>query len=310
MQIENLRRFLDAGTTFSFGESATPHTANDFWQWAFSNMNVPVLRGVLIEYLVARKLIANNDDIVGDTVRTLTTYTPRKGDLTRSIEQFYQVQPHGDVFDLQLSWGVTLEIKSTASPDTWRLNKTCRWNIIEDKNLKEAVFPAQFYILAQMDSQVNFTDSALDLGSIKFHVRTGEEMDTLAAKYQSLGFTKFVGEVPNQRTCQYDELPVVLSELQSKRLARVRKKLLPDWKLEPLARAGNFMPLAVEMAGYVEAGWYEEVQVQGKWTAVRIAPIASPWLPDETPGWRDWEAAGFAYVPEIVAVIEPEDATA
>ncbi|MCL6702097.1 hypothetical protein [Pseudomonas sp. T1.Ur] len=310
MEIENLKRFLDAGTTFTFGNSATPHTANDFWQWAFSNMDVPVLRGVLIEYLVAKKLIADNDSIVGDTVRALTTYTPRKGDLTRSIEEFYQVQPHGDVFDLQLSWGVTLEIKSTRSPDNWRLNKTCRWNIIDDKNLKEAVFPAQFYILAQMDSQVSFNDSALDLGTITFHVRTGEELDILASKQQSLGFTKFVGDENGRRSCSYEQLPALLFGLLAERLARVQSKLIPGWKLKPLAREGKFMPLAVEIAGTVEAGWYWQVEVKGKWTAVLIEPIPSPWLPDETPGWRDWEAAGFAYVPEHVPVTEPEDAIA
>ena len=309
MQIDNLKRFLEAGTTFSMGESATPHTANDFWQWAFSNMNVPVLRGVLIEYLVAKKLIAHCDDIVGDTVRALTTYTPRKGDLTRSIEKYYQVQPHGDVFDLQLTWGVTLEIKSTASPDNWRLNKTCRWNIIHDKNLKEAVFPSQFYILAQMGPAVNLTDSALDLGAIVFHVRTGEELDALAVGQQSVGFSKFVGAENKRRSCSYDELPGVLLDLQTQRLRRIRKKLRPDWNLIPLERGDNdFLPLAVEQAGEVQAGWYWKVEVDGKWTAVLIETIPSPWLPDETPDWRDWEAAGFAFVPEAVASVdEPED---
>ncbi|MCI0998165.1 hypothetical protein HWD95_30130, partial [Pseudomonas corrugata] len=161
MQIDNLKRFLEAGTTFSMGDAITPYTANDFWQWAFSNMNVPVLRGVLIEYLVAKKLIAHCDDIVGDTVRALTTYTPRKGDLTRSIEKHYQVQPHGDVFDLQLTWGVTLEIKSTASPDNWRLNKTCRWNIMQDRNVNEVVLPTQFYIVVQKGPAASLNDSAL-----------------------------------------------------------------------------------------------------------------------------------------------------
>ncbi|MDB6442423.1 hypothetical protein PII47_03470 [Pseudomonas sp. 21TX0197] len=308
MHIENLKRFLDAGTTFSFGDRVTPHTANDFWRWAFSNMNVPVLRGVLIEYLVAQKLIAHCDDIVGDTVRALTTYTPGPGDLTRSIEKHYQVQPHGDVFDLQLSWGVTLEIKSTASPANWRLNKTCRWNIIEDKNLKETVFPAQFYILAQMGPQVSFSDSALDLGAITFHVRTGEELERLAAGQQSLGFARFVGDESARPGCGYDQLPAVLLDLQTQRLQRVRKKLRPDWKLVPRDGQDDFMPLAVERDGKVEAWWYWQVEVEGKWTAVPIEPIESPWLPDETPGWRDWEAAGFAYVPEVVAMAEPEEA--
>lgn len=308
MKIENLKRFLDAGTTFSFGESATPHKANDFWEWAFSNMNVPVLRGVLIEYLVAKKLIAHCDSIVGDTVRALTSYTPGDGDLTRSIERYYDVQPHGDVFDLQLTWGVTLEIKSTASPDNWRLNKTCRWNIIEDKNLKEAIFPAQFYILAKMGPQVNFSDSALDLGDVIFHVRTGEELDALAANQQSLGFAKFVGAENSRRSCRYDELPAVLFELQTQRLARIQKKLRPGWKLVPREQEGDFLPLAVEQAGKVEAWWYWQVKVKGKWTAVPMEPIPSPWLPDVTPDWRDWEAAGFSFVPEVVApVVEPEE---
>ncbi|WP_460084785.1 hypothetical protein [Pseudomonas sp. H2_G03] len=110
-QEQELKRFLEAQTRFSFADVGTAYTAKDFWTWAFSNMEVPVLRGVLIEYLVARHLIAHNDAIVGDTVRSLTTETPGPGDLTKSIERFYRQQPHGDVFDLQLTWGVTLEIK-------------------------------------------------------------------------------------------------------------------------------------------------------------------------------------------------------
>lgn len=104
MQAEQLKKFLEAKTTFSFGDATTPYTASDFWGWAFSNMNVPVLRGVLIEYLVSQSLIAQCGKIADDTVKALTTFEPKEGDLTKSIQEHYQVQPHGDVFDLQLIW--------------------------------------------------------------------------------------------------------------------------------------------------------------------------------------------------------------
>ncbi|MCI0996196.1 hypothetical protein HWD95_20050, partial [Pseudomonas corrugata] len=186
----------------------------------------------------------------------------------------------------------------------------CRWNIIQDRNLNEAVFPSQFYILAQMGPAASLNDSALDLGAIVFHVRTGEELDALAVGQQSLGFSKFVGAENKRRSCSYDELPAVLLDLQTQRLRRIQKKLRPDWKLVPLERGDDdFLPLAVEQAGQVEAWWYWQAEVQGKWTAVPIAPIPWPWLPDETPDWRDWEAAGFAFVPEVAASVdEPEDA--
>lgn len=297
MQGQQLRRFLEAQTTFSFGEFATTYTASEFWCWAFSNMNVPVLRGVLIEYLVARNLIAECDSIVGDTVRELTTYTPGPGDLARSIEHHYQIQPHGDVFDLQLTWGVTLEIKSTASPLNWRLNKTCRWNILKDKNHTESVFPAQFYILAVMDSSLSFNESTLNLGSVAFHIRTGRELEALTGKQQSLGFAKFVGNKDDSRSCCYDQLASTLRGLQKKQLERIREKLRPGWKLSPVPGLNNLLPLAVENSGGVQAGWYV-VHKPGR--ARLVTRIEDPWCLGAAPDWRDWEAAGFAFVPEVI----------
>jgi hypothetical protein len=305
MQEAELKRFLEAQTQFSFGDVATAYTANDFWTWAFSNMEVPVLRGVLIEYLVARHLIAHNDAIVGDTVRSLTTQTPGPGDLTKSIERFYGQQPHGDVFDLQLTWSVTLEIKNTASPHNWRIRKTSRWNGIEDKNLKQTVFPAQFYILAHMADDAVIKDGKLDLGAVVFHVRTGREMDALAGKHESVGFSTFVGEGASFRCCSFDQLPDVLLALQTRRLADIRAKMLPGWQLEPFKENTDqvYLPLAVEEDGKVHAWWYWEFnyEIKGKKERrmVLVDTIDSCWLPGVVPDWRDWEAAGFSYVAQV-----------
>ncbi|WP_017527255.1 hypothetical protein [Pseudomonas fluorescens] len=318
-QEQELKRFLEAQTRFSFADVGTAYTAKDFWTWAFSNMEVPVLRGVLIEYLVARHLIAHNDAIVGDTVRSLTTETPGPGDLTKSIERFYRQQPHGDVFDLQLTWGVTLEIKSTASPNSWRIKKTSRWNCIEDKNLKQTVFPAHFYVLAHMADDAVIKDGKLDLGAVVFHVRTGREMDALAGTHESVGFSTFVGEGAGVRSCSFDQLPDVLLALQTQRLADIRAKMLPDWQLEPFKHSQDqvYLPLAVEQDGKVEACWYIEFKYElgGKKgrRVVPLKPIHSCWLPGVIPDWRDWEAAGFCYVAQgeaIVEVGEPTSVTA
>ncbi|MFJ4142714.1 MafI family immunity protein [Pseudomonas sp. NPDC089734] len=307
MQPEQLKSFLEANTTFSFGNATTPYTANDFWGWAFSNMNVAVLRGVLIEYLVAKSLIAKCDHIVGDTVRALTTNTPQEGDLTRSIEKHYQVQPHGDVFDLQLTWGVTLEIKSTASPQNWRLNKTCRWNIMEDKNLWEQVFPAQFYILAHIDSDISFNENDLDLGSVTFHVRTGRELDALTGTNKSVGFSRFVGDETNRPGYRFDELPDVLKKLQAERLESVQKHILPGWKMAPVPGTENYnmLPLAIEGEDGTDTFWCREVKLdKGVWRCIPIDPIPSPWKAGFVPDWRDWEAAGFSYVPRVMTPVE------
>lgn len=303
MSSNDVKRFLQAETKFSFGESATPHTANDFWQWAFSNMDVPVLRGVLIEYLVATKLIAECDAIVGKTVRRLTTYTPRKRDLTESISKYYQSQPHGDVFDLQLTWGTTVEIKSTASPANWRLNKTCRWNIIKNRNIAEKIFPAQIYILAEMKSSIAFNDRALDVGNIVFHIRTGEELDKLALNQLSIGYSKFVGVESERRSCGYDELANVLEELQAERLLAIEQKIRPEWRLEGIQAKGTHLALAVETSGGVNACWYREEKQNNKYDYLPVGVGAgvemfeSPWRDGVNPTWRDWEAAGFSYVP-------------
>lgn len=295
----NLKQMLEAQTTFSFGASATQHTANDFWRWAFSNMDVPVLRGVLIEYLVAKKLIEKCDAIVGDTVRRLTTYKPRGDDLSNSIDKFYKVQPHGDVFDLQLTWGVTVEIKSTASPENWRLHKTCRWNIIKDRNIKESVFPAQFYVLAEMKSEVAFNDSALNVGDIIFHVRTGEELDEIARNQKSIGYAKFVGKGNQQRSCRYDDLAGVLAKLQALRLQQIEKKIQADWRLEGIQNESNILALAVETTQGVKAGWYKECLLKDKYLYTPIRAFQYPWLKGIEPSWRDWEAVGFSFVPEV-----------
>ncbi|MCV4287765.1 hypothetical protein OH708_07590 [Pseudomonas capsici] len=301
MQAEQLKKFLEAKTTFSFGDATTPYTASDFWGWAFSNMNVPVLRGVLIEYLVSQSLIAQCGKIADDTVKALTTFEPKEGDLTKSIQQHYQVQPHGDVFDLQLIWGMTLEIKSTASPHNWRLNKTCRWNILKDKNLVEKVFPAQYYILAHIDSDVGFNESNLDLGAVTFHVRTGRELDELAGTAQSIGFSKFVGDETKRPGCRFEGLAEQLLQLQTQRLALVQKNMLPGWKLAPIPgrEKDNLLPLAIEKSGEVQPFW--SVKVIPLKRVVPFETITSPWRPDFTPDWRDWEAAGFSYVPEVKA---------
>lgn len=310
MQVQDLKRFIEAQTRLTFGDITTAYTANDFWMWAFSNMDVPVLRGVLIEYLVARHLIAHNDKIVGPTVRSLTTWTPGPGDLTKSIARYYEVQPHGDVFDLQLTWGVTLEIKSTASPKNWRLTKTSRWNCIEDKNLEQTAFPAQFYILAHMADEAVIKDGELNLGAVVFHVRTGRELDALAGTNQSVGFSKFVGDGEGCRSCSFDQLPDVLHVLQTARLAQVRAKMRPGWRLVPRDSRNDeeYLPLAVEQDGEITPWWYWEMESERdgkkKHQLVPMEPIESCWLPDAVPDWRDWEAAGFSFVPEALTTID------
>lgn len=278
---------INEATIFSLGTIQTPYKASGFWGWAFSNMSVPMLRGVLIEYILVQHFIENIDYLVGHTVRTLTTWHPDKGDLEKSIRQHYASQPHGDVFDLQLTWGTTCEFKTTRAPKTWSISKTTYWNPLKDANCWTYGFPAQIYILAVLESEAKLTGNVLDLGALNFYIRTGRELDKSVGKRQSARFSDFSENQPV--TCTFNDLIEKIAEIQKTRLTEILEKIEPGWKLDHSAYP-NAYPLAVAFPDRVQAGFYE------KDTKELIEVINVPWRTSTKPSWRDWEQVGFQYV--------------
>jgi hypothetical protein len=278
---------------FSFDDQALDIGIEDFWRWAYSFITTPVIRGVMIEFLLVRHLIDHVDDIVLSRVHDLTCQSPQKGQLAESLKPFYSKQPHGDVFDLQLTWGVTVEIKSTSNRKNWRLNKTRRWNMAEDKNKGEKVFPAQYYILAVVEKDPQEDGTHLNIPEAEFYLCSGRALDLkMKSSQKSVGFKRF-SEISER--CCFNDLVDKLYTLQHQEYQRVRKLLAPDWKQSsPPSFNSNFIPLATEENGKVTGAWY-----QGKSGALsKRAAIDVRWVDGAKPDWRDWEAAGFKYEPK------------
>lgn len=269
-------------------------TVTDFWHWAYSNITTPVIRGVLLEYALYRYLIKNIDKIVLERIHKISFQSPAPGDLEKSLSPFYKTQPHGDVFDLQLAWGVTIEIKSTSSTKNWRLSKTCRWSLIENKNKKEKKFPAQYYILAILEKEPSINEGQIDLTDVVFYVCTGRALDKCVHEdSKSIGFSKF-SKISER--CKIDSLADKLYQLQAIELQRAIEMLEPNWKqLAPPSYREKYLPLAIEKKDKTITGWF--LEKQGK--LENVLPVDVKWLADAEPDWRDWEAVGFKYEPQL-----------
>ncbi|TCD24483.1 hypothetical protein E0D86_04595 [Pseudomonas sp. IC_126] len=277
---------------FSFGDQKLPYSVDDFWNWAFSNITTPVIRGVMLEFILARYLMDRVDDIVLERVLDLTCQKPHRGQLTKSLEPVYACQPHGDVFDLQLTWGVTIEIKSTSNRANWRLYKTCRWNSVQNKNKAEKIFPAQYYILAVIEKDPNVSVIDVNLKDVEFYLCSGRTLDRhVSPSRKSVGYKKFSNL---SIRCTFSDLVNTLYHLQRQEHERVRLLLAPGWKL-PLPASFELKPLAVEASDTVTAIWHQD----GDDTLLNATPIDVPWVEGVTPDWRDWEAAGFKYDPQV-----------
>lgn len=285
---------LTPAHTLCIDQYLSPYRIQDFWHWAFSSITTPVIRGVMIEYIISQYLMDEADTIVLDRVKDLTRSNPAPGQIKQSLMAFYGTQPHGDVFDLQLTWGVTVELKSSSNTDNWRLHKTCRWNQAANKNIREKVFPAQYYILAVMQAPPVIHSTTLDLAGLQFYVCSGRTLDEqVDARAASVGFSKFA---KCSVKCDISQLARTLYDVQAKEHRRVRGLLMPGWKIPsaPIA-AGTRLPLAIESASGVDCAWYEDDGAGLKW----LADIDVAWKPHARPDWRDWESAGFKYEPPV-----------
>jgi hypothetical protein len=121
-------------STFSVDGANTKYNFKSFWKWSYYNVDTPLLRGVLIEYLVVSTLLDHSARVVSKRISDLTHDTATQKALRKSLSPFYSYQPHGDLFDLQLHWGVTIEVKSTENLETGRLHKTHWWGPINKRD--------------------------------------------------------------------------------------------------------------------------------------------------------------------------------
>lgn len=273
-----------------------------FWTWAYSNIHVPLLRGVLIEYLIIQILIDNALTIVGSRIRSLTADCPKDGDLQESLSPFYSYQPHGDFFDIQLHWGVTIEIKSTLDTVRGSIKKKQWWgplNGADTKGLK--VFPAQYYILAELREVQDQNTIDTNIPGVRFYICKGRDLEreTMRAKKptSSVSFKK-VKEISVQ--CDFWALPNFLREFQDWDVALLKQKLDQDWIITPISpderqrlKGRNIIPVAEDVGGSIYTRWMDFTDRSGPTFVKDIEP--PPWKDGVEVDWRDWEAAGFRY---------------
>jgi len=174
----------------------------------------------------------------------------------------------------------------------WRLYKTCRWNSVQNKNKAEKIFPAQYYILAVIEKDPNVSAIDVNLKNVEFYLCSGRTLDRhVSPSRKSVGYKKFSNL---SIRCTFSDLVNTLYHLQRQEHERVRLLLAPGWKL-PLPASFELKPLAVEASDTVTAIWHQD----GDDTLLNATPIDVPWVEGVTPDWRDWEAAGFKYDPQV-----------
>ncbi|ASE22713.1 hypothetical protein D3X12_24560 [Pseudomonas protegens] len=283
---------LTPNIQFRFDQVDTRLGAPDFWSWAFSNARDPFLRGVLIEYLLCQHLISHAEEIAGKLVEHFTFQNPYPDNLSKSLRKSFEFQHQGDVFDLQLTWGLTIEIKSTASPKHWRINKTSYWNLLLDKNLKRKGFQAHYYVLAELTQSPRTDQGALTFENIRFHLLSRDDLEALAGTKNHVTFDQFSSlSLAQKQTCDYQQLPFRLKALVNRRFALSLNQIERGWKI-PLPRVRGAFPLAVEKDGVIHAGYYCGTSKKP------LNRFDVPWRKGFTPTWKDWESVGLRFVPE------------
>jgi hypothetical protein len=277
---------------FSVNGTPTGKSFYNFADWAYSVVETPFVRGVAMEYLFVQHLLENADEIALHHVKRVTQYVPRSGDLRKSAEEFYSTQMHGDVFDLQLHWGVTFEFKTTGSPETWRIRKTQQWNAYNGRPTKKFIFPAQYYILAEFgEDSIRRSDNLIEFDGIKFWVRTGRELDSFGS--DSVDYTKFTSGL---NSCEFSELTSTLRKALDTEYKLVREKMQqPDsWQAElPGAKEPGvtYIPFFLDGMETYPLSWYRQAGDE----LVAHRPISNPWKKGQDVDWRDWEILGIKY---------------
>lgn len=304
---EDMRDFLQKGQhRLWVGGTDTGADINLFWEWAFWKVNTPMLRGVLIEFLLVKHLLDHANDVVGRRIRSLTRDIPDQEALRRSLEQFYVHQPAGDVFDLQLQWGVTVEIKSMTENDERALRSKSWWGSHSGLDKTQQVFAAQFYVVAVLPAHIDTKEDGVFVPDLKCYVLSGADLDRLAQGRESVPFRQWrdIAGAP----CSYDEVYRRLYARQRTDLLAVKRKLFRKWRMPLPSRFGKplvrrypdpnprtLVPLASYDGKDMDLAWWD---MTARDTAghFRLDSIPYPFKPDVADiTWRDWESAGFRY---------------
>lgn len=282
------------------GKHGTNRTFDGFQRWAYSEVASPFIKGGLVEYIVIQYIRDHAAEIFSRRIEMMTNQAPKTADFEQLFETYYSTQPGGDVFDLQVHWGTTIEIKSTASPGKWRLPLKSRWNLWDRRYLNdEKIFPAQYYLLGKMESSPAMSGGNIIFPDVEFYVRSGRSLDKQYAENKSHKkrmwmtyeeFTKGVTPVA------IDGLATKLISVQAEEIGAVMRSSYWEWKSDFSPTNGSTMrvPFKLEHEGDdLPLGYYEQNERTRKWTLTER--IEFEWKEVTKMTLRDWEAVGFKY---------------
>jgi hypothetical protein len=159
---------LKISTHFIGGSEAINNkTICDFWQWGFSDLMQNTTRGILAEYIVAALLE------IDDNVRN--PWFP---------------------FDLQLTDGRTIEIKTMSLLQAWKQKQLSsprvvlvpkrKWDPQTGEMDKEPTFNADIYIICYFKARDHDTANPLDLSQWDFFVFTKKQINRILTGRQSI----------------------------------------------------------------------------------------------------------------------------
>ena len=161
------QKFSGAEAAFSVGE---------FWQWAFSDLQENVTRGVLAEFLVAKAL-----------------------GISLSVRQAW------DDYDLQTEHGLRVEVKASGYLQAWRQQKPSvvqfgrlkarSWNDREGYS-SEPRYRADVYVFAVHTAKRHEDYDMMDLAQWEFYVADSETLARLGNTSIGLSKVRRIAEGP------------------------------------------------------------------------------------------------------------------
>jgi hypothetical protein len=155
---------IDSDKDFFFGDE-TFFTIGQFWKWAFSDLLLNTIRGVLAEFIVGKILGAKMDYAKNDW----------------------------DPNDIVLEDGTTIEVKSSAYIQTWKQKTLSKINFggLKSKNAidtlkEEDDYNSQYYIFCVFNAKNDEDYKPFDLSLWEFRILPRHTLVKLGIKSISL----------------------------------------------------------------------------------------------------------------------------
>ncbi|EJM56185.1 hypothetical protein [Pseudomonas sp. GM48] len=290
---------LTSDMRFKLGSVEIDGTAANFYQWALSNPKYPLIRGVLVEYMLSTYIRSHGNRIAKPAINELTHEKADGQSYKDSLDDDNQSQRHGDFTDLQLHWGLHFELKSTVRDARSYIAKTRFYDPIHYHSSSRKEFVCPFYIFFEMARPPEVIGNTLVFEELAVYVIKGEDLERLEHTARKGVSYKTIFNSDLTVQCRIEDLPQTLEELVVARVKSVQEKLTPGWKI-PLGHGNVLWPLALEVDGNVQAGYWNRLNHR-----LFEDMTKNVWKDGIKPSWRDWEAAGFHYAVQPSKKIKP-----